>query len=133
MRKRWCKHGFFVWVCYRQYCNIKQENKIVKPVTEEGTIKCYLCYVVIHYLLWNHKMLVVFINSWIVLIKTYNLSLIYLKRKFPIFLKWKCHQMESQFIWTTFLNDTNTAFCLNNTSFVPSSHLIAWSSWYYFS
>ena len=44
MRKRWCKHGFFLWVCYRQYYNIKQENKIVKPVTEEGTIKSYLRY-----------------------------------------------------------------------------------------
>ena len=31
-----------------------------------------------------------------------------------------------------YFNDTNTVFCLNNSSFVPSIHLIPWSSWYYF-
>ena len=43
------------------------------------------------------------INSWIVLRKSYNLPLIYLKRRFPIFLTWKCHQMEYQFIFTTLI------------------------------
>ena len=45
MIKRWCKHGFFLWVSYSQYYKINEENKTVKSVTEEGTIKFYFWYV----------------------------------------------------------------------------------------
>ena len=45
MIKKWCKHGFFLWVSYSQYYKINEENKTIKSVTEEGTIKFYFWYV----------------------------------------------------------------------------------------
>ena len=124
MIKRLCKHGFFLWVSFSQHYKIKQENKTVKPVAEEGTIKFYLWYVCDTLLVMKaqdvsriHK----FMNSFD---KNLQFIIDLLEKEVPYFLDLK---MSPDGI-SIYFNDTNTVFCLNNSSFVPSIHLIAWSS-----
>ena len=103
---------------------MKQKNKIVKPVMEEGTIKFYFWYVCDTLLAvkpqdvsCTHK----FMNSFD---KNLEFIIDIFENEAPYFL---ALEMSPDGI-SIYLNDINTVFCMNNASFVPSSHLIAWIS-----
>ena len=124
MIKRWCKHGFFLLVSYSQYYKVKQENKTVKLVAEEGTIKFYFWYVCDTLLVVKpqdvsriHKFMNIFDKDLQFIIDLFENEVRY-------FLD---SEMSPDGI-SIYLNDTNTVFCVNNASFVPLSHLTAWIS-----
>ena len=77
------------------------ENKVIKPLINDGTIKFFCRFV-------NDTLLVVkpkVVSRIHKLMKSFdknlNLPLIYFKMKFPIFLTWKCHWMEYRFTGRT--------------------------------
>ena len=79
----------------------ERENKVIKPLINDGPIKFFCRFVDDTLLVVKpqdvsriHKLMKSFD-------KNLNLPLIYLKMKFPIFLTWKCHRMEYRFTGRT--------------------------------
>ena len=111
-------------VSYSQYYKVKQENKTVKLVAEEGTIKFYFWYVCDTLLVVKpqdvsriHK----FMNTFD---KDLQFIIDLFENKVRYFLD---SEMPPDGI-SIYLNDTKTVFCINNASFAPLSHLPAWIS-----
>ena len=69
---------------------------------------------VIYYLLWNHKMLIVFINSWI-FDKNLQFTIDLFEKEVPYFFDLEMSPDEI----SIYLNDTDTVFCVNYVGFVP--------------